>query len=150
MTAVTGFNAWVQGQQVPTDAHGNNVAFLCTTCRGPVLATLMEHQRGSSASKPTQCGSCGASFWIEAQVGQKRLLVHRVPSTASGRYVLGRTPEHTSGPNIASWNVISALLNAYGGAEYEDLAAAVRQHDHPAGGKAFIDYCIRKGWLKRA
>jgi hypothetical protein len=29
LTAVTGFNAWSQSQQVPADAHGNTVAFLC-------------------------------------------------------------------------------------------------------------------------
>jgi hypothetical protein len=150
LTAVTGFNAWAESRPVRADAHGNNVAFSCLNCGGPVLATLMEHQRGSSESKPTQCRECATEFWVEAQVTRNRLLVHRVSTSESGRYVAGRSPTHTSGPNIASWGVVSALLSAYGGAEYEELVAAVRQHDHPSGGKAFVDYCIRNGWLRRA
>ena len=39
------------------------------------------------------------------------------------------------------------MLSADGGADFEEFIAAVRQHDHPAGGKGFIDYCIRNGWL---
>jgi hypothetical protein len=150
VVAVTDFHLWSQSRPVPADAHGNNVAFSCLNCSGPVLATLMEHQRGSSAAKPTTCRVCGASFWLEVQVDRKRLLVHRLPVFESGRYVVGRTPQHSSGPNIASWGVVSSLLSAYGGAEYEELVAAVRQHDHPAGGKGFIDNCIRNGWLRRA
>jgi len=83
-------------------------------------------------------------------VASTRLLIHRVKSSESGRYVAGRSPVHTLGQNVASWSVIAALLSAYGGADYDELVAAVRQHDHPAGGKAFIDYCIRNGWLQRA
>ncbi len=150
MTAVTGLKAWSQSQPVPADAHGNNVAFACLNCSHPVLATLMPHQRGSSAEKPTQCHACSTAFWVEVQTARNRLQVHRVPTSASGRYVIGSAPSHKSGPDAASWSVISALLAAYGGAEYEELAAAVRQHDHPEGGKAYIDHCIRSGWLRRA
>ena len=131
MTAVTGFNAWSESQRVQADAHGNNVAFSCLDCGSPVLATLLVHQRGSSEDKPTACKVCSSSFWVEPQVPRNRLLVHRVRTAQSGRYV-------------------AALLAAYGGAEYEELCAAVRQHDHPEGSKAFIDYCIRNAWLRRA
>ena len=149
MTTVTGLNVWSQSQKVPADAHGNNVAFACLTCGGPVLATLMPHQRGSSINKPTQCRVCSSSFWVEPQLERHRLVVHRVRTEESGRYTLGKTPNHTSGANIASWSVIAAILDAYGGGEYEQLVAAVSQHDHPAGGKAFVDYCIRNDWLRR-
>ncbi len=135
MVAVTGFSAWSQGRPVQADFHGNNVAFSCLDCNAPVLATLMEHQRGSSAEKPKNCRHCESAYWLEAQSDRNRLLVHRVPTTASGRYVAGRAPRHSSGPNIASWKVVSALLAAYGGADYEELIAAVRQHDHPDDGK---------------
>ena len=74
----------------------------------------------------------------------------RARTDNSGRYRLGREPNLTASHNAVSWNLVSAALRANGGAEYEDLIAAVRQHDHPAGGKAFIDYCIRNGWLQRA
>jgi hypothetical protein len=150
VTTVTGMHAWSESQRVLADAHGNNVAFACLNCGGPVLATLMLHQRGSSEENPTECRVCNAKFWVEPQVARNRLLVHRSKTPESGRYVAGRSPVHTAGQNIASWNVIAALLSAYGGAEYDELVAAVRQHDHPAGGKGFIDYCVRNGWLKRA
>ena len=150
MTAVIGFNAWSESKPIQADAHGNNVAFSCLDCGSPVLATLLVHQRGSSEDKPTACKVCSSSFWLEPQVPRNRLFVHRVRTPQSGRYVPGQLPKHTSGPNIASWSVVGALLAAYGGGEYEELCAAVRQHDHPEGGRAFIDYCIRKGWLQRA
>lgn len=60
---------------------------------------------------------------------------------------LGRAPQHTARQNIKSWGVISAIMSAYGAADYDDLIAAVRQHEHPEGGKGFVDYCLRNGWL---
>ncbi|MCA9232805.1 MAG: hypothetical protein KDA57_19300 [Planctomycetales bacterium] len=110
----------------------------------------MPHQRGSSEDKPTECRVCAAAFWVEPQLSEKRLLVHRVMTLDSGRYVAGLTPKHTAEQNSASWSVLSALLSAYGSAEYNELVAAVRQHAHPGGGKGFVDYCIRNNWLRRA
>lgn len=114
-----------------------------------MLATLLVHQRGSSESRPTQCLACSAAFWIEVQTESNRLLIHRVKTSETARYMLGQEPKHTNGPNAASWSVIASMLEAYGGAEYEDLVVAVSQHDHAEGGKAFVDYCIRNGWLRR-
>lgn len=150
MTTITDFAAWSASQQVKADAHGNNVAFSCLNCGGPVLATLMANQRGSSSAKPTRCRSCGSSFWVEAQPELKRLQLHRLPQAGVMRYVAGQTPQPTSSHNLASWGVISAMLAAYGGATYDDLVAAVRQHDHHDGGKGFVDYCISRNWLQPA
>jgi hypothetical protein len=151
MVAITDFKAATpSGDQVQADAHGNNVAFKCLDCDGPVLAVLMPHQRGASESNPARCKICGAEYWIEAIAAEARLVVHAMHHEHSGRFCLGREPNLTTGQNLASWSVISAMLSAYGGADYEDLAVAVRQHAHAAGGKAFVDYCIRNGWLKPA
>ncbi len=68
----------------------------------------------------------------------------------SGRYRLGRLPRLKAPQNVASSSVVSAMLDAYLPANYEGLAVAVRQHRHIAGSYAFIDYCIRHGWLRRA
>jgi len=66
----------------------------------------------------------------------------------SVRYCLGSAPISLSAAqNIESWGVIMAILKAYGGANLDDLAAAVSQHKHPGGGRGFVDYCIRNGWL---
>lgn len=114
-----------------------------------MLATVVEHQRGSAADKPTECTVCSSRYWVEARLDLRRLTVHRVMDGNAGRYVTGRVPKLTSGTNEASWIVVKSIMSAYGGAEYEVLVAAVSQHDHPAGGKGFIDYCIRNEWLRR-
>lgn len=149
MTAVTGFDAWCDGQKIPADAHGNNVAFSCLNCGGPVLATLLPHQRGSSADKATTCRVCSALYGVEASPSESRVLVHGVSRARTGRYLAGASPTHTAPENAASWSVIAAMLAAYGGADYEEFVAAVGQHEHPAGGKGFVHYCIRNGWLRR-
>jgi hypothetical protein len=65
------------------------------------------------------------------------------------RFELDTPPQVlTAQPNIESWSVIAAIMAAYGSATLEDLAAAVSQHRHPAGGLAFVKYCVRQGWLK--
>ena len=65
------------------------------------------------------------------------------------RFELGTPPQAlTAQQNIESWSVIAAIMAAYGSATQEDLAAAVSQHRHPAGGLAFVKYCVRQGWLR--
>jgi hypothetical protein len=80
----------------------------------------------------------------------RHALARSMTSSYSGRYRLGREPKLTAEQNAASWKVIAAMLEAYGGADFDDLAVAVSQHDHHAGGRAFVEYCIRNGWLQRA
>lgn len=49
MAKVTGLQCIDEaGQAVACDAYGNNVAFRCLGCGGPVLAVIRENQRGSS------------------------------------------------------------------------------------------------------
>lgn len=68
MTGVTGFLVHDEdGYPVAADPHGNNVAFRCLGCGGPVLAIPREHQRGSSSSNPSICRGCGSLFWVEVQ-----------------------------------------------------------------------------------
>lgn len=65
------------------------------------------------------------------------------------RLVLGNPPNHmTAHHNNASWSVVVAIMQAYGGASLEDLAAAVSQHRHRDGGNGFVKYCLRRGWLR--
>jgi hypothetical protein len=69
----------------------------------------------------------------------------------SMRLVLDKPPNRqTAQHNIESWSVIAAIMAAYGGASIGDLAAAVSQHRHRDGGRAFVEYCISRGWLKEA
>ena len=80
MATVTKFNGVdTHGLQVSCDAHGNNVAFGCLGCGGPVLATIREHQRGSSAAKPSQCPTCSSMFWVDVDVLRRVVIVNRLP-----------------------------------------------------------------------
>jgi hypothetical protein len=66
----------------------------------------------------------------------------------SSRIILGqKSANPTVKHNIDSWSVVASIIHAYGSATAHDLAAAVSQHRHPAGGMAFIRYCIRNKWL---
>lgn len=81
MTAISGFSTVdVAGFPVFSDPHGNNVAFRCLGCGAPVLAVVLDNQRGSSQKNPAVCRACGSRYWVEAIVAQSRLVVQRVPS----------------------------------------------------------------------
>ena len=79
MAKVTGFSAKTEaGDGVVCDAHGNNVAFQCIACDAPVLAVILENQRGFDSAHPTTCPECGAKFWLSAQEVDSTLIVHVV------------------------------------------------------------------------
>jgi uncharacterized protein with PIN domain len=66
------------GYPILADPYGNNVAFRCIGCGGPVLAIIREHQRGSSPENPSECRACRAKYWVEALIEVSQLVVHRV------------------------------------------------------------------------
>ncbi len=70
-----------------------------------------------------------------------------------GRYRLKSAPGPLAHHNQVSWNIIEAILNAYGSADFWDLAVAVRDHKHGTkkakGPQSFVRYCIRSGWIER-
>lgn len=171
MTNITGFSAVSSsGVKVQVDAFGNNAAFACLQCHAPLLAVLREHQRGSSGKKPIVCMTCGGAWRVEANEQERILVVHELrelddergplprvigrPSKDAGTYKLGATPARLALHNQASWNVVEAIMTAYGTADFYDLAVAVRHHAHgdksASGPQSFISYCIRNGWLVRA
>jgi len=79
MSTITDFTAVDDaGFPVLADAHGNNVAFRCASCGGPVLAVVREHQRGASESNPSACRACSARYWVEAREADNQLVIHRV------------------------------------------------------------------------
>jgi hypothetical protein len=81
MAKVTGFGCIdEQGYPLACDAYGNNVAFRCPGCGGPVLAVIRENQRGSSPKKPSRCPGCGSRAWLELDGRGGRLVVHRMPA----------------------------------------------------------------------
>lgn len=76
------------------------------------------------------------------------------PTKYAGRYKLGARPQDLAAHNLASWKIIEAILDAYGVADFWDLAVAVRGHKHGTkrakGPQSFVRYCIRSSWLEQA
>lgn len=78
MATVTDFHCTDEsGLRVLCDAHGNNVAFRCQGCGGPVLAVIREHQRGSHPNNLAECRACHAQYWVELVAADDRLVIHR-------------------------------------------------------------------------
>lgn len=63
------------------------------------------------------------------------------------KFKIGRLPTHTAQRNITSWGKINNLLIQNGTATYSELIATCKNHQHVAGGKGFVNYCIDKEWL---
>ena len=79
MTKISDYRAQDEsGYPVICVAYGNNVAFRCLGCGGPVLAIVREKQRGSSDSNPAICRACGHQFKINVKEEQQMLIVHRL------------------------------------------------------------------------
>lgn len=79
MAKITGLTAKDEsGTPILCDAFGNNVAFLCLKCGGPVIAVIRANQRGSSSNNPSQCPSCLEHFWVSLAEADRSLVVHRV------------------------------------------------------------------------
>lgn len=72
----------------------------------------------------------------------------------AGRYKIGDRPQNLAAHNLVSWRIIEAILDAYGSADFYDLAVAVRGHVHgtksASGPQSFVSYCIKCNWLVRA
>jgi hypothetical protein len=68
------------GQPVLADAHGNNIAFCCTSCGHPVLAVALENQRGSDPEHPAVCKGCGAAYFLDVRPQAEKLYIHSVAS----------------------------------------------------------------------
>jgi transcription elongation factor Elf1 len=66
------------GNALPADAFGNNVAFACRGCGHPVLAIANENQRGSDEAHPTACKGCGRGYFLDVREGAQKVYIHAV------------------------------------------------------------------------
>jgi len=79
MAKVTGLNCIDEaGYQVLCDPFGNNVAFRCPACGGPVLSIIIENQRGSEEGNPSVCPACKNRYWIELREEDQLLVLHAI------------------------------------------------------------------------
>jgi hypothetical protein len=74
----------------------------------------------------------------------------KVKSKPKETYHLGKEPRMYAARNIHSWENVCSALSSAGKASYGQLVDACRDHDHPAGGKGFIEYCIKNEWLEKS
>lgn len=82
MPKITGFTMVdTGGYPVLCDAHGNNAAFRCPGCGGPILFDYHDkNQRGASAENPSVCVACKARYVIDTDEPKSRLTVRRMLS----------------------------------------------------------------------
>ncbi len=67
---------------------------------------------------------------IEDDMHNVEPVVSGPPTKYAGRYRRGISPQGLAPHNLVSWKIIEAILDAYGVADFWDLAVAVRGHKH--------------------
>jgi len=63
------------------------------------------------------------------------------------QYRIGKSPNMRAKHNRDTWKILEMKLAVVGSAEFEQLILWCKDHDHGAGGRGFINYCIHNGWL---
>ncbi len=74
-------------------------------------------------------------------------VLDEILSEGSGKYRIGKIPNIRVQHNERTWKIIEEKLASLGSASYEQLVIWCKSHDHSAGGRGFVDYCIENGWL---
>lgn len=72
------------GALIRADAFGNNVAFACSECGHPVLATALENQRGSDRQHLSECRGCQTGYFLDVRDHMEKLYIHKVTKSPCG------------------------------------------------------------------
>jgi len=67
-----------KGEAIQADAHGNNVAILCSSCKHPVLLTSLVNQRGSDEAHPAKCNGCGEAYFLNVREETDKFYVYTI------------------------------------------------------------------------
>ncbi|KGM50719.1 hypothetical protein N800_14605 [Lysobacter daejeonensis GH1-9] len=70
------------GNTIPADPFGNNLAFCCPSCGYPVLAITLANQRGSDEMHPAICRGCYAAYFLDIRPSAEKLYVQAAGSAA--------------------------------------------------------------------
>ena len=67
------------GNEMPADAHGNNLAFNCWSCGHPVLIVALENQRGFDEEHLAECKGkgCNSRYFLDIRSHKDILYVHQ-------------------------------------------------------------------------
>lgn len=73
---------------------------------------------------------------------------HTLPSLMARFRLLNDSPKLRAEHNRETWGKIVALFAGVSSApSREQLQQACSQHQHPAGAKGFVAYCLRNRWI---
>lgn len=74
-------------------------------------------------------------------------VLDEIISEETGKYQIGKIPNIRVQHNERTWKIIEEKLATVASATYEQLVIWCKGHNHPAGGRGFVNYCIDNGWL---
>jgi len=61
----------------------------------------------------------------------------------------GRKSKPSAHHNVETWSFVKSVFQAHKIVSWAQLSKACRNHDHPAGGDAFIPYLVRMNWIEQ-
>ncbi|NRB41750.1 MAG: hypothetical protein HRU20_25315 [Pseudomonadales bacterium] len=67
-----------QGEELASDASGENLAFACLDCGHPVIAHSKKGKRGSCEDIPSACKNCGEMYFLDIRKRSEKLYVFNV------------------------------------------------------------------------
>ncbi len=67
-----------QGDVLPSDANGENLAFSCPCCGHPIIASSKKGKRGSNEDTPSICKSCNEMYFLDIRKRSEKLYVFNV------------------------------------------------------------------------
>ena len=65
------------GNEIPSDAIEDALAFNCEDCDYPIFASSLEGKPGSSLEKPAICKGCGTSYFLDVRTHSKKIYIFR-------------------------------------------------------------------------
>ena len=65
------------GDEIPSDAIGDALAFNCEDCDYPILASSVEGKPGSMLERPAICKGCGTDYFLDVRFHAKKIYVFR-------------------------------------------------------------------------
>ncbi|MFT6899774.1 MAG: transcription elongation factor Elf1 [Paraglaciecola sp.] len=67
-----------QGNELASDASGENLAFACPECGHPVIANSKNGKHGSCEDIPSVCKGCSEKYFLDIRKRSEKLYVFNV------------------------------------------------------------------------
>ena len=63
------------GNEIPSNAVEDALAFNCEDCDYPILASSVEGKPGSALVRPAICKGCGIGYFLDVRIHAKKIYV---------------------------------------------------------------------------